>query len=105
MSSRFSEYPLCRHTKTDGHICHSPALIESAYCRHHRKLHRIRRNAISAGPGLSTHVLHDLRNACSIDQALGMVFNGIASGQLHPRKAGRMLYALQMASSRDNKAH
>jgi hypothetical protein len=100
MASRFSAYPLCRHTKTDAHLCHSPALIDSAYCYHHQKLHRIRHDAISAGPGLSTRVLHTLRNARSIQQALAMVANGISSGQIHPRKAGRMLSALQIASSR-----
>jgi hypothetical protein len=102
MSSRFSAYPLCRHTKTDGRLCHSPALIDSAYCYHHRKLHRIRRDAISAGPGLSTRVLHPLRNAHSIQQALAMVVNGLESGQIHPRKAGKMLYALQIARSRNS---
>lgn len=103
MSSRFSAYPLCRHTKTDGRLCHSPALIDSAYCHHHRKLHRTRRNAISAGPGLSTSVLHPLRNFHSIQQALAKVCNGLASGTIHPRTAGKMLYALQLASSRANK--
>jgi hypothetical protein len=100
MASRVSAYPLCRHTKTDGRLCQSPALIDSAYCHHHRKLHRTRRNAISAGPGLSTHVLHPLRNARSIQQALGMTLNALWSGQLHPRKAGKMIYALQIAGSR-----
>jgi hypothetical protein len=99
MPSRFSDYPLCRHTKTNGLRCQSPALAVSAFCHHHQKLHRTRPTTISAGPGLSTHVLHPLRNAESLLQAANMVFSGLASGRIHPKIAGRMLYALQMASS------
>ena len=93
-----SAYPLCRHTKTNGRLCQSPALTGSAYCHHHRKLHRVRRNAISAGPGVSTNVLHPLHNARSIQQALSMVVNGVASNRIHPKVAGKMLFALQIAS-------
>jgi len=99
MSTRFSEYPLCRHIKTDGRICHSPALATSAYCHFHRKLHVTRSNSTSAGPGLSTRVLHPLRSARSLQQALAMVANGISTGAIHPRKAGEMLFALRIASS------
>jgi hypothetical protein len=79
-----SEYALCRHTKTDGRRCQSPALSTSAFCHFHQKLRRTRPSTIGAGPGLSTHVLHPLRNARSIQQALSMVFNGVLTGQIHP---------------------
>ena len=105
MSTRFSEYPLCRHIKTDGRICHSPALATSAYCHFHRKLHVTRTNSTSAGPGLSTRVLHPLRCARSVQQALSMLVNGISTGAIHPRKAGKMLFALQTASSNLRKSH
>jgi hypothetical protein len=98
-----SACPLCRHTKTDGHRCKSPAVTGNAYCCHHRKLHRIRRNAISAGPGLSTNVLQPLHNARSIHQALAMVLNGLASNRLTPKVAGKMFYGLQIASGRPPK--
>ena len=93
-----SEYALCRHTKTDGRRCQSPALVTSAFCYFHRKLHRTRPSTIGAGPGLSTHVLHPLRNARSIQQALSMVFSATWTGQIHPNQAGKMLYALQLAA-------
>ena len=32
MNSIRSEYALCRHTKTDGRRCQSPALATSAFC-------------------------------------------------------------------------
>ena len=100
MHVRKSEYPLCRHTKTNGLRCKSPALTTSAFCTyHHQKTHRTRRSTISSGPGLSTHVLHPLRNADSIQQAVAMVVSGFATNRIHPKVAGPMLYALQLASS------
>ena len=100
MPKRNSAVPLCRHTKTNGILCKSPALTDSAFCHFHQKLHRTRRATISAGPGLSTNVLHPLHNAQSIQQALAMVMTGVASNRIHPKTAGRMLYALQMAVTR-----
>jgi hypothetical protein len=92
-----SDYPLCRHTKTNGRRCQSPALTTSAFCRHHQ---RARRTGTSvSGPGHSTSVLYPLRNAESVQQALSMVFSGIATGQIHPRQAGKMLFALQTVNS------
>jgi hypothetical protein len=98
MNTRNSLFPLCRHTKTDGRICQSPACGDSPFCYFHKKLHRTRR-APAIGPGqvLSPHVLHPLCNAHSIQHALAMVLTGLASGQLRPAQAGKMLYALQLA--------
>jgi hypothetical protein len=99
MSFARCEYPLCRHTKTNGRRCQSPALATSAFCFHHQRARRRRSTTIPAGPGLSTHVLHPLRNAQSIQEALAMALSGIASGRLHPKVAGRMFHALQLASA------
>lgn len=96
--TRNSEYPLCRHTRTNGRLCQAPALVTSAYCRHHQKAHRTHPKILSVGPGLSTQVLHPLRNAQSLLQATSMVLTGLASGRIHPKVAGRMLFALQMAT-------
>jgi hypothetical protein len=94
MPRRTSAYPLCRHTKTNGRLCQSPALIDSAFCRHHQRKGR----TAPSGPGHSTSVLYPLRSAESIREALSMVFSGMATGQIHHRKAGRMLFALNLAS-------
>jgi hypothetical protein len=94
-----SEYPLCRHTKTDGRRCHSPARADSAFCYHHQKLHRTRPPIIDANPRLSTHVLHPLRDTRSIQQALSMVVSALAANRIRPSRAGKMLFALQQASA------
>jgi len=98
MSIRISSFPTCRHTKTDGRRCQAPALASRAFCRHHQKLRQPRRSTVNAGPGMSTQVMHPLRNAHSIQQALSMVLNGLATGQLHHKQAGKMLFALQTAA-------
>ena len=101
MNTRYSEYPLCRHTKTNGRRCQSPALTSSAFCYHHRKLRRTRASFMDFGPDrttLSPRVLNPLDSAHSIQHAFAMVTNGLASGQLHPKQAGRMLYALHLAT-------
>ena len=99
MSIHISRFPICRHTKVDGHRCQSPALATSAFCHFHQKVRRARRSTSTAGPGLSTQVMHPLRSARSIQQALAMVVNGLATGQLHHKQAGKMTYALQNAAS------
>jgi hypothetical protein len=99
MHVRHSDYPLCRHTKTNGLQCKSPALTTSAFCYHHQKGRRVRQSIIRFGPGFSTQVTHSLRNADSIQQALAMVVSGIAANRIHPKSAGRMIYALHRASS------
>jgi hypothetical protein len=99
MPSRKSKYPLCRHTKTNGRLCQAAALPTSAFCHFHQKLRRTRMAAISPGPGLSTSVLHPLRNAKSVMQALSMVLSGMASGRIDPKLGGKMIYLLQLAAS------
>jgi hypothetical protein len=98
MNTRKSLIPLCRHTMTTGRLCQSPACGDSPFCYFHKKLHRARRaSTIDSGPTLSPHVLHPLRNARSIQHALSMVVSGLATGQLRPAQAGKMLFALQLA--------
>lgn len=93
MDRRQSAIPLCRHTKTDGHLCGSPAMTCSAFCYHHSR----RRPANPSGPGLHPRYRRALNDRESIQQVLVAVIAGIASGDLRPSQAGRMLYALQLA--------
>jgi hypothetical protein len=95
MSIQLSRYPICRHTLTNGHRCKSPAQATSAFCHHHRKL---RRTTIVVPQSTPLQLNpHPLRDARSIQQALGLILDGLASGRLAPAPAGKMLYALQLA--------
>lgn len=98
------EYPLCRHTKTNGRRCSSPALATSAFCFHHHKLHQPRTIIVGAAPAMSRQVLHPLRDARGIQEALGMVANGLASGRLHTKQARLMLQAINMAAAENRRA-
>jgi hypothetical protein len=89
--------PLCRHIKTNGRVCRSAALVDSAFCFHHQKLRGTRRRTLGSGPGLSTNVLYPLRNAGTIQKALSMVASEVAAGRLHPKRAHLMLQAIRGA--------
>lgn len=96
---RTTYIPFCRHTKTNGRICQSPAVSDSAYCYHHQKLRHTGRRTPGVGPGLSGNVLDSLHNARSIHHAIAMVYSGLATGQIPPKRAGRMLFALNVATA------
>lgn len=98
MKARSSEYPLCRHTKTNGPLCQSPASATSAYCHSHKKLGRTRGSSVGSRLALREHVLYPLRDARSIEQALSMVPAGFMIGRIPTSQNGKMLFALQTAS-------
>ncbi len=99
-----SEYPLCRHIKTNGVQCKSPALDQSAYCFFHSRLHQrhtgFRYTPATRGyliPG--QHIeLTPLEDCESVQVALSVVINALATGQLETRRATALLYGLQLAS-------
>ena len=101
--------PLCRHIKTNGLRCKSPALTDAPYCYFHARLNErhssYRHTAASRGyliPG--QHIqLTTLEDRESIQVALSLVINALATGQLDTRRATALLYGLQLASS--NAAH
>ena len=90
--------PRCAHIKTNGTQCGSPALRERRYCFFHKKWQgqHIALNAPASSPlGFSMPVLED---ADSVQVALMQVMRLILAGQLDPKAAGLLLYALQTAS-------
>jgi hypothetical protein len=99
------QYPLCRHVKTNGLRCKSPALTEAPYCFFHARLNDrhsgYRYTAATRGylvPG--QHIqLTTLEDRESIQVALSMVINALAIGALDIRRATTLLYGLQLASS------
>ena len=90
--------PRCAHIKTNGTQCGSPALRERRYCFFHKKWQgqHIALNAPASSPlGFTMPVLED---ADSVQVALMQVMRLILAGQLDPKAAGLLLYALQTAS-------
>jgi len=98
------QYPLCRHIQTRGVQCGSPALTGGQWCYYHAHLHqthtRFRHTPATRGyliPG--QHIeLAPLEDRESVQIALSVVINALATGQLETRRATALLYGLQLAS-------
>ena len=87
----------CRHIKTDGHRCKSPALRGHAFCYFHCKLHTTTK--ISALDDISLPLPEDSQ---SIKLALKQIFDALLSSRIDSKRAGQLLYGLQIASQQIN---
>ena len=95
------QYPTCRHIKLDGTYCGSPSLRDRKYCYHHlmqrgRRLRRARALRDNVPYRIELPVLTDLD---AVQFALSEITQAVGSGQLDQRAAGKMLYAIQQATS------
>lgn len=94
--------PLCRHIRTNGLQCRAIALTGGLHCYFHNRLYA-RHNGFR--PPLELHTPHQniqlapLEDRDSIQVALSVVINALATGQLETKRAAVLLYGLQMASS------
>jgi len=97
-------YPLCRHIRTNGLQCQSPALTGAVHCFYHARLYQrhsgFRYTNESRGyliPG--QHVeLAPLEDADAVQVALSVVINALATGALETNRATALLYGLSLAS-------
>jgi hypothetical protein len=101
MSSYPNSIPRCEHLKVNGTQCGSPALKRNHFCFFHKRWHetRIVLNANRARRARAALDLPVLEDANSIQVSLMQVMRLILSGQVDPKIAGLLLYALQTASS------
>jgi hypothetical protein len=95
------QYETCRHIKPDGAYCGSPALQNRKYCYYHlmergRRLRRARALRENVPYRLEIPPLQDLD---SVQFALSEITQAVGTGQLDHRAAGKMLYAIQQATS------
>jgi hypothetical protein len=84
----------CRYIKTNGLKCQSPAMRGSSFCYFHGRKRIYVARPDSKKPALQ---LPRLQSQSSIHIALDEVAQAIASGKLDAGRAGKLLYALQMA--------
>jgi hypothetical protein len=99
------QYTLCRHIKTNGTRCKAPSLTDGLWCYFHHHLHQrhttFRHTEATRGyliPG--QHIeLTALEDRESVQVALSVVINALATGQLDTRRATALLYGLQLASN------
>ncbi len=99
------QYALCRHIKTNGTQCEAPSLSEGQWCFFHSRLHhrhsRFRPIEAATDSIVRAQPVHlsALEDRESVQVALSVVINALASGQMEPRQATALLYGLQIASS------
>src|SRR5215469_15189578 len=103
--SGFSEAPMscptCRHRKSDGILCGSPALHGQKYCFFHS---RQRRDAVYGAKARRRHSvcrldLPALDDPDAIHTALSQLIAALAADTIDYRRAGVMLSTLRFASN------
>jgi hypothetical protein len=95
------QYETCRHVKEDGAYCGSPALRDRKYCYYHlmqrgRRLRRARALRDNLPYRLE---IQSLDNLYAVRAVLTEIAQALAAGQLEPRTAGKLLYAIQQVSA------
>ncbi|MGH9532101.1 MAG: hypothetical protein ACRD2Q_06880 [Terriglobales bacterium] len=108
------QYPTCNHVRTNGTVCQSPALRESNFCYFHQRERQRQDNLrqartvklstkVPARDDMDAEILESLalpvlEDAAAIQVAASAVVQAIASNHIRPRRAGLLLYALQIAA-------
>ena len=87
-------YSECRHIKTNGVRCHSPALSGHAYCFFHAKIRgNLKPEKAASSQPMQFPPLEDRR---AVQIAVGQVIDAIASSRIDQRTASLLLYAIQI---------
>jgi len=91
-------FEICRHVKTNGLRCQSPALTDEHWCYFHYRLitrHRYLNEIRTERPVLQIPALEDRE---SIQVALSLVSGAVLNGTLSEKRAAILLRALSIAS-------
>jgi hypothetical protein len=88
----------CRHIFTDGHRCGSPCLRGEDLCYYHHTTRKPIADPQQRRGRRSTFDLPLPEDRSAIQQSIGEVLQRIASNDIDPRRAGLLLYGLQIAS-------
>jgi hypothetical protein len=88
----------CRHIFTDGRRCASPCLRQQEFCYYHHTTRRPIANPRQRRSRRSTFHLALPEDRSAIQASIGEVLQRIAANDIDPRRAGLLLYGLQIAS-------
>jgi hypothetical protein len=92
----------CRHIFTDGRRCGSPAIRgpegAESFCYYHHNSRRPIQHAPTRRRRQSRFTLPNPEDRSGIQASIGEVLRRIASNEIDPRRAGLLLYGLQIAS-------
>jgi hypothetical protein len=88
----------CRHIFTDGRRCASPCLRGEEFCYYHHTTRKPAENPRQRRSRRSTFHLPLPEDRSAIQASIGEVLQRIAANHIDPRRAGLLLYGLQIAS-------
>jgi hypothetical protein len=88
----------CRHIFTDGHRCGSPCLRSESLCYYHHTTRRPAQNPRARRCRRSAFEIPLPEDRSAIQHTIGQVLQRIAANDIDPRRAGLLLYGLQIAS-------
>lgn len=88
----------CRHIFTDGHRCGSKCLRKEDFCYYHHSARRPAPPATLYRDVNSSFTIPNPEDRSAIQAGIGVVLQRIAQGQLDQRRAGLILYGLQIAA-------
>jgi hypothetical protein len=88
----------CRHIFTDGRRCASPCLRQEEFCYYHHTTRKPVANPEQRRSRRSTFHLPLPEDRSAIQASIGEVLQRIAANDIDPRRAGLLLYGLQIAS-------
>jgi hypothetical protein len=88
----------CRHIFTDGHRCGSPCLRREEFCYYHHTTRRPAANTRNRGPEQAEFDISVPEDRSAIQATIGEVLRRIARNEIDPKRAGLLLYGLQIAS-------
>jgi hypothetical protein len=88
----------CRHIFTDGHRCGSPCLKRKQFCYYHHTTRRPAGNSRARGPEQAEFDISIPEDRSAIQATIGEVLRRIARNEIDPKRAGLLLYGLQIAS-------
>ena len=88
----------CRHVFTDGRRCASPCLRGEDFCYYHHTTRKPVQNPRHRRSRSSTFTLPLPEDRSAIQSSIGQIIQRIASNEIDPRRAGLLLYGLQIAS-------
>ncbi len=90
----------CRHIHPSGHRCASPSLRQEPFCYYHHATRRAISKSVAQSRQAhhSTFTLLEPDNRTAIQLNLGEIMRRLAAHELDPKRAGLLLYALQIAA-------
>jgi hypothetical protein len=89
----------CRHVGPEARRCGSPAMRGESFCYHHHQTRRPVENLRHRRARQATFPVAVPNSRADIQQALGTIMVRIAANDIDLRRAGLLLYALQIANS------